>query len=73
MLNTLAEIALGFVTRRLVSKSNHEIGRRHHSDDRAPMRPPHGRNAGNAGHVGLFDERVNRRRKPALAPGGFHV
>ena len=73
MLNRLAETALGFVTRRVVLQSNHEIGRWHHSDDRAPMRPPHGRNAGNAGSVALFDERINRRRKPAFAPGGFHV
>ncbi len=73
MLNRLAETALGFVTRRVVLQSNHEIGRWHHPDDRAPMRPPHGRNAGNAGRVALFDERIDRRRKPALAPGGFHV
>jgi hypothetical protein len=58
---------------RFVSKSKHEIGRRHHPNDRAPMRPPHGRDTGDTCHVRLFDERVDHRRKLPLVPGGFHV
>lgn len=37
------------------------------------MRPSHRRNAGDAGHEAFLDERIDRRRKPALAPGELHV
>ena len=56
-----------------VAKSKRELCLRHHSDDRPPIRPPHGWDAPNADLVPIFDERVDRRRKPALVPGGFHV
>ena len=56
-----------------VAKSKHELGRRHHSDDRYPIRPPHGWDAPDADLVPIFDERVDRRRKPTLVPGVFHV
>lgn|GEM_PF-5806679 len=51
----------------------HEIGRPHHSDDRTPIRPPHGWDAGDADLAPIFDERVDCRRKPAFAPSGFHL
>jgi hypothetical protein len=64
----------GYACRRALSaKPAHEIGRRHHADDRAPMRPSHCRYARDAGHAGLFNERVDRRRKAVLVPGGFRV
>jgi hypothetical protein len=37
------------------------------------MGPPHCRYAPDASHVCLFDERFDRRKKPALAPGVFYV
>jgi hypothetical protein len=58
---------------RLVSKSKQELGRRHHPDDRPPMRPPHGWDAGGTGDAGLFYERVDRLRKPAISPCAFDV
>lgn len=65
--------SLAYPFGRLVAKSKHELGWRHQSDDCPPIRPPHGWDAPDAGLVPVFNEGVDRRRKPALVPGGFHV
>ena len=69
----LSQRSLAYPLGRLVAKSKHELGWRHQSDDCPPIRPPHGWDAPDAGPVPVFDEGVDRRRKPALVPCGFHV
>src|SRR5262249_40557966 len=59
--------------RGFVSKSTREIGRRHHSNDRAPMRPSHCWNAGDTGHLALFHKDVDSGRKSVLVPSGFYL
>jgi hypothetical protein len=51
----------------------YELGWPHQSDDCPPIRPPHCWDAPDAGLVPVFNEGVDRRRKPALVPGGFDV
>jgi hypothetical protein len=69
----LSQRSLAYPLGRVVAKSKHELGWRHQSDDCPPIRPPHGWDAPDAGPVPVFDEGVDRRRKPALVPGGFNV